>query len=152
MQYLSFIKRCHVFLHFHCFVVSVRHIVLYFSVQYPLTLFITYFELLQRYIYIFHMDCLYMFISVHILQFGIKYMYVHLKSSFNVFWYKMYTRIYIVRNLHIITFGGEGIFIQFQKSRSVKKKGGGCRRVGQLLTGFKRILHVLIHTRAVVGS
>lgn len=25
MQYLSFIKRCHVFLHFHCFVVSVRH-------------------------------------------------------------------------------------------------------------------------------
>lgn len=51
-------------------------------------------------------------------------MYVHLKSSFNVFWYKMYTRIYIVRNLHIITFGGEGIFIHFHKSHFVKKKGG----------------------------
>lgn len=70
------------------------------------------------------MDCLYMFLSVHILQFGIKYMYVHLKSSFNVFWYKMYTRNYIVQNLHIITFGGEGIFIHFQKSHFVKKKGG----------------------------
>lgn len=75
-------------------------------------------------IYMIPMDCLYMFLSVHILQFGIKYMYMHLQSSFNVFWYKMYTRIYIVRNLHIITFGGEGIFIQFQKSHSVKKRGG----------------------------
>lgn len=77
-------------------------------------------------IYMIPMDCLYMFLSVHILQFGIKYMYVHLKSSFNVFWYKMYTRIYIVRNLHIITFEGEGIFIHFQKiTFRSKKKGGG---------------------------
>lgn len=53
-------------------------------------------------------------------------MYVHLKSSFNVFWYKMYTRIYIVRNLHIITFEGEGILIHFQKiTFRSKKKGGG---------------------------
>lgn len=60
-------------------------------------------------------------------------------------------RNYIVQNLHIITFGGEGIFIHFHKSHFVKKKGVG-RRVGQLLTGFKRMLHVLTHTRAVVGS
>lgn len=79
-------------------------------------------------------------------------MYVYLKSSFNVFWYKMYTRIYIVRNLHIITFEGEGIFIHFQKITFRSKKRGGGRRVGQLLTGFKRMLHVLAHTRAVVGS
>lgn len=78
-------------------------------------------------IYMIPMDCLYMFLSVHILQFGIKYMYVHLKSSFNVFWYKMYTRICIVRNLHIITFEGEGIFIHFQKiTFRSKKKGGGA--------------------------
>lgn len=51
-------------------------------------------------------------------------MYVYLKSSFNFFWYKMHTRIYIVQNLHIITFGGEGIFIHFHKSHFVKKGGG----------------------------
>lgn len=42
---------------------------------------------------------------------------------------------------------GRGSLITFRS----KKRGGG-RRVGQLLTGFKRILHVLTHTRAVVGS
>lgn len=50
------------------------------------------------------------------------------------------------------TFEGEGIFIHFQKITFRSKKKGGGRRVGQLLTGFKRMLHVLAHTRAVVGS
>lgn len=75
MQYLSFIKRCRVFLHFHCFVVSVRHIVLYFSLQYPKTLFITYFELLQRYIH----DSYGLFIHVF-------------KCTYFTIWNKIYVR------------------------------------------------------------
>lgn len=67
------------------------------------------------------------------------------------------TRIYNVQNLLIIMFGGgQGLYslkITFRHIFIFIFLGGGCsRRIGQLLTSFKRMLHVLTHTKAVVGS
>lgn len=127
MQYLSFIKRCHVFLHFHCFVVSVRH-----------TCSILFATISINFIY-------YIFWTVATIYIHFSYgLFIHVyKCTYFTIWNKIYVRA-CTWNLRLmfsdikcirvfILFGtctlsrleGRGSWSTFNNHIPSKKKGGG---------------------------